>query len=355
MKLLEYEAKSILAEGDVEIPKQITIVSVKNVIPIDSPQFPVVVKSQVPVGGRGKAGGIKLARNQEELEQVIEKISHKSIKGFTPYTILIEQAVDIDREFYLSLVVNRTDATIHVIAHEEGGVEVESQEGFFTRSLDGKNFDQVGESLAELYSIEDKSFRLADIVESLYKLFIKNDATLIEINPLILTKQGELIAGDCKMTLDDDAVFRHPEWDFEEMVEDNNFVALDRNGTVATIANGAGLAMATVDAVTAANMKPANFLDIGGGATVETIVKSFRDIIEFPHVSAIIINIFGGIVRCDEVARAIIEARRQFTDLPSLYIRLSGTNSAEAAELLQHEELILYPDLAACIEGVRHG
>ena len=355
MKLLEYEAKSILADGGIVTPRQISVISVKNVMSVDSPQFPVVVKSQVPVGGRGKAGGIKLARDQVDLEQAIGKISHKSIKGFTPSTILIEQAVDIDREFYLSLVVNRTDATIHVIAHEEGGVEVESQEGFFTRSLDGKNFDQVGESLAELYSIEDKSFRLADIVESLYKLFIKNDATLIEINPLILTKQGELIAGDCKMTLDDDAAFRHPEWQFEEQPESNNFVVLDPEGRIATIANGAGLSMATVDAVADAGLHAANFLDIGGSATVEGIVESFEKIMEFPYIDAIIINIFGGIVRCDDVAKAIVAARAEFPNLPRLAIRLSGTNSEQAAKILENEGLSLAPDLATCLEEVAHG
>lgn len=355
MKLLEYEAKSILADGGIVIPRQISVISVKNVMSVHSPQFPVVVKSQVPVGGRGKAGGIKLARDQVDLEQAIGKISHKSIKGFTPSTILIEQAVDIDREFYLSLVVNRTDATIHVIAHEEGGVEVESQEGFFTRSLDGKNFDQVGESLSELYSIEDKSFRLADIVESLYKLFIKNDATLIEINPLILTKQGELIAGDCKMTLDDDAAFRHPEWQFEEQPESNNFVVLDPEGRIATIANGAGLSMATVDAVADAGLHAANFLDIGGSATVEGIVESFEKIMKFPHINAIIINIFGGIVRCDDVAKAIVAARAEFPNLPRLAIRLSGTNSEQAAKILENEGLSLAPNLATCLEEVTHG
>ena len=217
------------------------------------------------------------------------------------------------------------------------------------KELDGKGFDAIGDTIAEFYNMPDKAFVLGDLVEKLYRCFVQSDATLLEINPLVFTKQGKLIAGDCKMTLDDAAPFRHPEWDFEEKHVDANFVPLNKTGTVATIANGAGLAMATIDAVTVAGLTPANFLDIGGGATTEKVVKSFKKIMEFPAVNAIVINIFGGIVRCDIVAQAIIEAREQLPGLPTLYVRLSGNRSEEAAELLNTQGLTLCTTLEECL------
>jgi succinyl-CoA synthetase beta subunit len=233
-------------------------------------------------------------------------------------------------------------------------VEIESHNSdeFLRKDLTEASFDAIGDSLAEWYDLPDKAFILGDLAEKLYRCFIKTDATLLEINPLVLTEQGKLVAGDCKMTLDYAAAFRHPEWDFEVKHIDANFVPLNKTGTVATIANGAGLAMATVDAVTTAGLSPANFLDIGGGATTEKVVDSFKKIMEFPSVNAIVINIFGGIVRCDIVARAIIDAQEQLPDLPKLYVRLSGNRSEEAAELLNEHGLALYATLEECLQEI---
>ncbi|OYW85694.1 hypothetical protein B7Z17_01845, partial [Candidatus Saccharibacteria bacterium 32-49-10] len=260
---------------------------------------------------------------------------------------------DIQNEYYLSLVINRSKSCIELVAHPSGGMEVESNNAadFLHIALTGNNADAAGETLAELYDLPDKTFVLQDLVEHVYQCFVQSDATLLEINPLVLTDAGKLVAGDCKMELDNAAAFRHPDWNFEDKPTSANFVTLDPQGTVATIANGAGLAMATVDAVTAAGLTPANFLDIGGGATTARVVESFQQIIEFPRVNAIVINIFGGIVQCDTVAQAIIEARGTFPALPTLYIRLSGNRSAEAAELLQHEQLPLYASLEKCIQA----
>lgn len=350
MKLLEYEAKFILKTHGIPIPRG-TINTEKN--PAELP-LPVVVKSQVPVGGRGKAGGIKIAKTDEELAQMTNEILELPIKGYTPRRVLYEEVIDIDKEFYLSLTINRSLGSIELIAHPEGGVEVEGHDAdeFLKKELSSTGFDAVGESLAELYDIPEKSFALADLVEHLYTCFVKSDATLLEINPLILTKQGEIIAGDCKMTLDDAASFRHPEWKFEDAPANVNFVSLNEHGTVATIANGAGLAMATVDAVVTKGLVPANFLDIGGGATTEKVVESFKQIMTFQEVSAIVINIFGGIVRCDIVAQAIVEAREQIPELPALYIRLSGNSSEKAAEILETKGLALYRTLDDCLEGI---
>ncbi len=319
--------------------------------------LPCVVKSQVPVGGRGKAGGIRVVQTSEELQKTVDELLALPVHGYIPQKLLLEEVVDIAQEYYVSLSVDRSKAAIRLMAHRYGGIDVENHtpDDFFTTTISRESVTTVGDALADYLNLPKKSFLLQDILERLYRCFTKNDATLLEINPLILTTSGTLVAGDCKMTVDDDAAFRHPEWEFEDKPANTSFVVLNPNGTVATIANGAGLAMATVDAVKAADLTPANFLDIGGGATVEGIVRSFQAIMDFPSIRAIIINIFGGIVRCDDVAKAILAARQQFPNLPPLYIRLSGTNSDQAAALLQKHDLVLYSDLAACIKGICHG
>ena len=198
-------------------------------------------------------------------------------------------------------------------------------------------------------SLPEQAFALEDVVANCLRCFIDNDCLLLEINPLVVTTDGQLIAGDAKMTIDDAALFRHPQW-HEAALEDHNFITLDHNGTVATIANGAGLAMATVDAVTARGVQPANFLDIGGTATPEKILASFKQIARFPAVALIIINIFGGIVRCDDVAAAIISAKQQLPDLPPLAVRLTGNREAEAKALLTREHIPLYDNLSQILE-----
>lgn len=309
MRLLEYEAKQLLKPAGVPVPAgEIIRVDDKLTLP-----YPIILKSQVPIGGRGKAGGILVVRNTAEFLRDTSVLLSKNIKGYTPSCLLAEELVDIARELYLSFTINREKSCIELIGHIEGGIDIESQasEGFFHRTITSSHFDVISDELADYLSIADKAFVLENILEALYHCFIENDCTLLEINPLILTTKGELIAGDCKMIVDDAAIFRHPEWDFEEQPSDTNFVTLDRNGSIATIANGAGLAMATVDAVKKSGFVPANFLDIGGGATSEKILDCFRQITTFPRVSAIIINIFGGIVRCDVVAQAILDAKKR--------------------------------------------
>lgn len=351
MKLLEYEAKALLQKAGLNVADG-RIINVGDQLP-SMPAFPVVVKSQVPVGGRGKLGGVTLVNSEKELTAAVKNISALSIKGYAPKTLLIEQALAIDREFYLSLVINRGNAAIDIVAHPDGGMEVESQKGFFVTPITGSNADTVGESLAELFGLEGKAFLLAEWAQKLYECFTKNDTTLLEINPLILTKQGELVAGDCKMTLDDAAAFRHPDWQFETPPADNSYVVLNKNGTVATIANGAGLAMATVDAVGNAGFTPANFLDIGGSATLATMRDSFEKISQLPNVTAIVINIFGGIFRCDIAAEAIIAAKQELPNLPELYIRLSGNRAEQAIALLKTHGMQPFADLKSCLKAIK--
>lgn len=347
MNLLEYEAKGILQKFTIPVPYGAPF---RQSDPL--PTVPIVLKSQVHTGGRGKAGGVVIIHERAEVAPVTTRIFDLAIKDEKPQTILAEELLNITHEYYLSVVVNRATAEIELVAHKEGGIEVESRDAseFLRKPLEASSIDTLGEILAEYYDLPGQAFALQELVKNLHECFVKSDAILLEINPLVLTADDTLVAGDCKMILDDDAAFRHSEWRFEQAVASANFITLDPHGTVATIANGAGLAMATVDAVKQAGLAPANFLDIGGGATVEGIVESFQKILEFPSVNAIVINIFGGIVRCDDVAKAILEARKQFASLPELYIRLSGNKSAEATELLADAGLILYPDLPACLK-----
>ena len=350
MRLLEYEAKNLLSTYRIPIPrgKIFAINELQNIT------TPVVLKSQIPVGGRGKLGGVRIIRQQTEIQPIAQAIFNLKIRGFLPNKLLAEEILNIDREFYFSLIINRETAAIELLAHAKGGVEIESQDtaDFFRRDIVNEKFEALADELADYLDIADKTFFLQDIIENAYRCFIDNDCLLLEINPLILTSDGRLIAGDAKITVDDAAAFRHLNWQFEDNSTEHNFVILNRDGAVATIANGAGLAMATVDAVTASGLTPANFLDIGGTATSDKVLDCFRQITTLDNIKVIIINIFGGIVRCDEVARAIIDAQRQIPDLPKLAIRLSGNRESEARQLLAQYNLPLFDSLEAILEDI---
>ena len=380
MKLLEHESKLLFQKAGVPVPKSELIHLADTPGHQNQPQpqtqtqpqaqqtqtqanslplsLPLVLKSQVPVGGRGKAGGVLITKTASELTQNIATLSQLAIKGHTPQTLLAEELIHISKEFYLSFTINRSLAAVELIAHKEGGMEIESHEthDFFRRTINqsvatDQQFQRLSDELADYLNLDGQVFTLEKLLKNAYRCFNNNDCTLLEINPLILTQEGSLIAGDGKITLDDSAAFRHPEWqDFEEKRTEANFVSLHNDGNVATIANGAGLAMATVDAVAdTKGLKPANFLDIGGGASSATVLKAFHRIMEFPNIHGIVINIFAGITRCDEVAKAIIEAKNTVPTLPPLFIRLSGTNVEQAKTLLAAEDIPLLPTLQSCL------
>ena len=351
MRLLEYEAKNLLSACEVPIPRG----KVFAINELQAIAAPIVLKSQVTIGGRGKLGGVQIVRRQSAIESVARKMFNLKIKGFLPSKLLAEEILDISREFYFSLNINRQTAAIELLAHAGGGVEIESQDtaAFFRRDItDNREFEALADELADYLDIASKAFLLQDIIENAYRCFIDNDCLLLEINPLVLTSDGKLIAGDAKITVDDAVAFRHLDWQFEDNSTEHNFVILNRDGAVATIANGAGLAMATVDAVVASGLTPANFLDIGGTATSDKVLDCFHQITTLDNINVIIINIFGGIVRCDEVARAIIDAQRQIPDLPKLAIRLSGNREAEARQLLAQYNLPLFDSLEAILEDI---
>lgn len=350
MKLLEYEAKALLKKANIAVPTSQVVGEQTRAVPL-----PVVLKSQVPTGGRGKAGGIRIVEQSQDLVGAIHDLLALPIKGHTPRVLLAEEKLDIDAEYYVSLLVDRSTASVQLVANRAGGIDVEANDSdsFLRLSVDPASLESCAEALANYLTLDDTpSLRM--LVEQLYSALITNDAVLIEINPLVLTTHGTIVAGDAKIELDDAAIFRHPEWQFEHMPISSNFVVLDQKGTVATIANGAGLAMATVDAVADQGMKPANFLDIGGGATSESVFRAFQQIMKFAHIQAIIINIFAGITRCDEVANAIVTARSQLANLPPLFIRLSGTNVVEAKQILAAANIDLLPTLEACVQAAKH-
>jgi succinyl-CoA synthetase beta subunit len=348
MKLLEYEAKQILKAFNIPV-------STSSLITKGTSQFPataIVLKSQVPTGGRGKAGGIKVVESIEDLQPTIDQLFKLAIKGFTPQTLLAEEKLSIAKELYISILIDRATSSIQLIAHIDGGVEVEDNKDFKTWPLSDPDFDVIGQELADYYQLPDHTFAIQDLIENLYNCFIKNDATLLEINPLVLTTDNKLIAGDCKMTLDDAASFRH-EWSFEDTPAEANFVTINPDGNIATIANGAGLAMATVDASVEAGLHPANFLDIGGGASTETLLAAFNRIVEYENLQAIVINIFAGITRADEVANAIVAAKEQIATLPPLFIRLAGTNHEAAVKILNDNGIVIMPNLEACLNAAK--
>lgn len=351
MKLLEHEGKALLKRHGIAVPNSWLITNKHT------PEFdlPVVLKSQVPTGGRGKAGGIIIVKNGVDILPDIDKLRKLAIKQHKPKTILAEELLDIAGEYYIAVTINRSAGTIELVANNIGGIDVESNDSasFFRLSLNQKTLKAAGQKLATYLNLQKQQPKLQQLVANLYNCMIDNDALLIEINPLVLTQDQKIIAGDCKIELDSAALFRHADWHFETELSSDNFVTLDRAGTVATVANGAGLAMATVDAVADYGMQPANFLDIGGGANSDTVLAAFQKIMDYPNIQSIIINIFAGITRCDEVASAIITARKQIDDLPPLFIRLAGTNVDTAKQLLQDHDIKLLPTLEECVKAAK--
>ena len=349
MRLLEHEAKQLLLHSGVAIPRSELIESLDTVPAL----FPTIIKAQVLTGRRNKFGGVKIVQNQGTLAATVRSVFTADIDGYTPKSVLAEELLDIKREFYLNLSVSRDDQAVVLLAHRDGGIDIESQpkDAFFREVIDNDS-EARALRLAEYLGLEAHEFALGELLDQLLDCLQKNDALLLEINPLVLTQTSDLVAADCKMELDNAARFHHPDWNFYDAPTSANFVELNPLGTVATIANGAGLAMATVDAVQAAGYTPANFLDIGGGASKATVLAAFHELMKYSELQAIVINIFAGITRCDEVARAILAAREEIEDLPPLNIRLEGTNVAEARKLLSEHDITLYESLDSAIGAI---
>jgi succinyl-CoA synthetase beta subunit len=359
VKLQEYRSREILARYGVPVPAGETATSPDEARAAAARvSGPVVVKAQVLAGGRGKAGGVKLAATPEEAAARAAEIIGLQIKGVTVRTVLVAPAAQIAKEYYLGLILDRGGQAVTIIASAEGGVEIEetartSPEAILRLPLHpliGLQEHQVRRVGFFLGLPGELRKDFATTLRGLYAAFMESDADLAEINPLVVTDEGQLLALDAKIVLDDSALFRHPDLEsLRDLGEEEpseiaareagiNFIKLD--GSIGCMVNGAGLAMTTMDLVKLAGGEPANFLDIGGGAKADRVAAAFRIILDDPNVRAILINIFGGITRGDEVAHGIVEARASLGRRVPMVVRIVGTNATEAAEILRAANLI---------------
>lgn len=351
MQLLEHQAKDILRSAGLPVPSSRLLTEADDAV-ADSLTYPVVLKSQVPVGGRGKLGGVRLVHDATEFAQVFDEIISLDIKGYRPEAILAEEAIAIDRELYLAIRLNRDNRSIEWLVANRGGIDIEDNAASVKVIPQTKNNDAY-ETICDSLSLQQSA--ITPILKTLMTCFVDNDCLLLEINPLVLTKTDTLVIADTKMLIDDNALFRHVA--FANTQAQSSIIPL--GGTIGVIANGAGMAMSTMDTIHAAGGRPANFLDIGGGTGEDVFIRNLREITHLPGVTSIIINIFAGITRCDDIARGIIAAKREIPDLVPLYIRLEGTNRSQAAKLLKEAEIEILPSLQACVEkalgtDVRH-
>ena len=365
MKLHEYQSKKLFADYGVPIPRgRIAATSDEARAIAEELGGRVVVKSQVLVGGRGKAGGIRLVASPEEAEEAATEILGMSIKGLPVRRVLVDEAAAIETEIYLGVTNDRSARQPVMIASSEGGVEIEEVAKTDPEKIVRVHVDPLlklreyqARYIASAIELPRENWRsFIEIAQGLYQAYDKSDATLAEINPLVLTKGGSLLALDGKMVLDDNGLFRHPELadmrdiDAEEPAEREarkyglSYVKLD--GDIGCMVNGAGLAMATMDVIKNFGGEPANFLDIGGGASAEKVEAALRIILAEKNVRAVLVNIFGGITRCDEVAKGILGAlERVDTDVP-MVARLIGTNEEEGRQILADAEMITADSLA---------
>jgi succinyl-CoA synthetase beta subunit len=354
MKIHEYQARDLFNKYGIPVPEAIVCRTVEEVearVPDDNQLR--VIKAQVHAGGRGKAGGVKLARNKAEAVENARKILGMNLKGYIVEKVLVGHAVDIDREFYVGLINDRNTKSVMLMVSAEGGVEIEevakhNPEKILKIPIDplvGLMDWQAREVALQLFPEIRHARAAADIFQKLYKLYQDSDSSLAEINPLVITKQDEIMAIDGKMNFDDNALFRQPEMlAMREVTEEEqkeidahakglSYIKLD--GTIGCMVNGAGLAMATMDLIKLYGGEPANFLDIGGSSSPQKVIDAMNILLSDKNVKAVMINIFGGITRCDDVARGLIIALDQIKTKIPIVVRLSGTNSKEGLELLK--------------------
>jgi succinyl-CoA synthetase beta subunit len=353
VKLHEYQSKRIFAKYSIPVPPGEVAATAAEARHIAQEMGgPVVVKSQVLVGGRGKAGGIRVAKDADEAEVLAGQILGMTIKGLTVTKVLVEQAADIREEIYLGIVIDRSQRRPVIMASSEGGVEIEEvarlmPEKIFRLAIDPAMglLDYQARDIAFDLGLRGSFIRqFTTVAQGLYRAFVENDASLVEINPLALTGAEKLLAVDGKIVLDDNALFRHtdlaelrdaqeePEAERQARLAGLSYVKLD--GEIGCLVNGAGLAMATMDIIKLYGAEPANFLDIGGGARADKVAAALRIILSDPNVKVVLFNIFGGITRGDEVARGILEALKEIrTDVP-IVGRLVGTNEKEGRKIL---------------------
>jgi len=367
MNIHEYQAKEILREFGAPVSNGVIIMSVdeirEKIKKLKSKEF--VLKAQIHAGGRGKAGGVKLLKSIAELEIEAKKMMGKVLithqtgpEGKEVKRLYVEEASDISKEFYLSCLIDRESSKITYISSKEGGMDiekvaVETPKKIITNKIEFKSEGPNHKEIENIISIfnfnNDQKNSSTKLVKSLYKIILEKDASLIEINPLIITKDNKIICLDAKMNFDDNAIFRRPEilklrdlneedpTEIEASKHDLAYIKL--NGSIGCMVNGAGLAMATMDIIKLYGKEPANFLDVGGGATKEKVSSAFKLILSDKNVKGILINIFGGIMRCDVLAQGVVEAAQEINLSVPLVVRLAGTNFKEGKEILNKSNL----------------
>lgn len=365
MKIHEYQAKDILNRFHVPVPRGIPAFSVEEALNAAGLLgYPCVVKAQIHAGGRGRGGGVKIARSESEARRIIENMLGKPLitkqtgpEGKVVHRLFIEEAVDIERELYAGVVIDRKRARPVMMVSTEGGMEIEAVAAETPEKI-AKEYALPGFGL-QVYQFHRlvSALRLEGeqgkngvvFLQSLYNVFRRTDASLVEVNPLVVTRSGKLVALDAKLNFDDNALFRHPDFlELRDTGEEDpaeleaseyhlNYIRL--NGNVGCMVNGAGLAMATMDIIKLHGGEPANFLDVGGVASPDTVASGFKILMCDENVKAVLINIFGGIVRCDRVARGIVTALQSLVISVPVVIRLEGTNAEEARRILEESAL----------------
>ena len=368
MKIHEYQAKELFQKYDVPIPRGQVAFSPEEALSRaqELGSFPVVIKAQIHAGGRGKGGGVKLARSAQEVRELAEQILGTNLvthqtgpAGRIVKKVLVEQGLEIEKELYLSLVADRATAKIVVMASQAGGMDIEEVAAsspekiikVFINPLQGIQAYHCRQAAYGLALSPPMVKSFTAMLKSLYRLFVDYDCSLVEINPLVLTAGQTVIALDAKINFDDNALFRHSDvvayrdLDEEDPLEieaskyNLNYINLD--GNVGNMVNGAGLAMATMDLIKLAGAEPANFLDVGGGASAEMVENGFRIILSDPNVKGILINIFGGILRCDVLAEGVVQAARKTGINVPVVVRMEGTNIDEGRRILAESGLDL--------------
>jgi succinyl-CoA synthetase beta subunit len=364
MDLLEYQGKQLFARHGVPVPEGRHAVSVEEAVAAaDDVGYPCVIKAQVQIGGRGKAGGIKIASDRQEAREHAEAILGMDIRGLTVHELWIEGASEIASEYYASVIFDRSAKAPLLMLSTRGGMDIEAVAAEDPSAIARLHVDPLlgfqdfhGRRLAFEAGVDDDVVRpVAAMLAKLYEAFVSEEATLVEVNPLIVTPSSSGGGGravkalDAKVTLDDNAMFRHPdnaqlrdvsaEDPQERMAKERGLIYVKLDGDIGILGNGAGLVMSTLDVVAEAGGKPANFLDAGGGSKAEAITSAVEVILSNPNVKAVLFNIFGGITRGDEVARGLIEAFHQINPQVPFVVRLDGTNDEEGRRLLAEANL----------------
>ncbi len=364
MKIHEYQAREFFVKYGIPVPEAGVASSKEEVFNIAKKiGSKVVIKAQVHVGGRGKAGGVKLASTPEEAKEVGEKILNMEIKGLKVKKVFVMKAVEIKSESYIGVIVDRRTKRPVIMVSPAGGIDIEevakeTPEKIFKVTVDplyGLLSHQARELASKLYDDFNLVNKAADIIMKLYKLFIETDASIAEINPFVLTKSGELLAIDSKINFDDNALFRHPEYEeLKDLTEDEkieedakkvglSFIKL--NGSIGCVVNGAGLAMATMDVIKYFGGEPANFLDVGGSSNPEKVKYAMDILLKDKNVKSIWFNIFGGITRCDDIANGLVEALKGLNLNIPIVVRIKGTNEELARDIIKDSNLpIIFAD-----------